>query len=210
MLGYLHKNDLANLVFCKRRHTLVKFELLNQFLANVERRAFRIAEFSVGNTDDALDLVQDAMLKLAEKYAQKPPEQWPPLFYRILQSRIKDYFRRNKIQNRWRVRHSVNGAADLFGQAAENDVIQRVPDPHLPGQDQVLDSQIFTMALKKALQQLPERQRQVFLLRAWEGLDVKQTALAMGCSVGSVKTHYFRALQQLRNALTQFSTVIEL
>ncbi len=171
---------------------------LNRFLASVEKRAFRMAEIAVGDREEALDLVQDAMCKLAEKYAARPSDEWGPLFHRILQSRIRDWYRRSKVRKR------------LFGwlpatSAAETDVAE-VQDQACVEPLRQLESENFGPALIAALQQLPIRQRQVFLLRVWEGLDVKQTAAAVGCAEGSVKTHHFRAIKALRRILSEYDS----
>lgn len=170
---------------------------MEQFLANVERRALRMAELAVGNRDDALDIVQDAMLALVKKYGSKPADDWPALFHRILQNRIRDWYRRQKSRNSlfgWlpQVFDHDSDPADAVQQAAD----KRNLDPaHLSGQDAAMET------LQQALRSLPLRQQQAFLLRSWEGLDIRQTAYAMGCSEGSVKTHYSRALQKLRQEL---------
>jgi RNA polymerase sigma-70 factor, ECF subfamily len=175
-------------------------ESLNQFLANVERRALRIAWFASRNMDEALDLVQEAMMKFAERYARRPEEEWSVLFYRILQNRITDWHRRNLVRKRlfrW------------FGQKeaeeAEGDPLDWFADNKVPGPFQKLQQSETGAALEKAIRTLPLRQRQTFLLRAWEGLDIAQTAKVMGCSEGSVKTHYFRALKALRTVLEEFA-----
>ena len=168
--------------------------MLDRFLQSVQSRAFRIAQIAVGNADDALDLVQDAMFKLVEKYADRQENEWTPLFYRILNSRINDYFRRNKVRNRHR--------SWLSGNEEDNeDPIQTAPDPR--GQTPESESQTDESMekLSEALNELPLRQQQAFLLRAWEGLDVRQTAAAMSCAEGSVKTHYSRAIHSLRESL---------
>ncbi len=170
---------------------------MDAFLASVERRAFCIARAAVGSHDDALDIVQDAMMRLVRRYGEKPAEQWAPLFYRILRNRITDHQRRSTVKRR------------LFGWAAstdeDDDPIERVPDPATPGPERQTQSDDARARLEDALAGLPERQRQVFLLRAVQGLDVKETASAMGCSAGSVKTHYFRAVRALRSALEELS-----
>ncbi len=163
---------------------------LDRFLKDVERRAFRMAQLAVGNQDDALDLVQDAMFKLARRYAARDPQEWGALFYRILQSGIRDAYRRSRVRNRWRVWLNLDDADD--------DPLRNLPDTDNPGPEQRTAHGQTLNALEAALQRLPLRQQQVFLLRVWEGLDIAQTARAMGCTQGSVKTHYSRALHSLR------------
>jgi RNA polymerase sigma-70 factor (ECF subfamily) len=169
---------------------------LNQFLASVELKAFRIAQAGLRHEDDAHDAVQDAMLQLARAYAERPPEEWRPLFYRILENRIRDMQRRRTVRGRVIAWLPFRGDED----DEELDPIAQAPslEPQ-PAQRLELDQAIG--ALEKALGELPRRQQQAFLLRALEGLDVAATALAMGCSQGSVKTHYFRAVQALRAQL---------
>jgi len=170
---------------------------LNAFLASVERRAFRIAQIGLRNPDDALDAVQDAMLQLAKRYAQRPQEEWPPLFYRILQSRIVDCQRRRAVRNR--IMSFFGGQRDAEGDPL--DPIEAAAD--LAGRDpseQVAQSAAM-QALEIALAALPGRQREAFVLRILEGLDVADTAKSMGCSEGSVKTHLSRAVHSLRETL---------
>ncbi|MGB5323831.1 MAG: RNA polymerase sigma factor, partial [Pseudomonadales bacterium] len=164
-------------------------------------RAYRMALVSLRHREDALDAVQDAMMKLVEKYSDKPQEQWAPLFYRILYTRIKDSQRRRVRGGR--LFGSLFGAV-ASGSEDEIDVISQVRDASDPDPLRLADDDKFGDALDSALGQLPERQRQAFLLRAWEGLDVGQTATAMGCGEGSVKTHYSRARQSLQRALGDF------
>jgi len=169
---------------------------LNQFLASVELKAYKIAQAGLRHQDDALDAVQDAMLQLARAYASRPPEEWKPLFYRILENRIRDMQRRRTVRGR------VMAWLPFRRDEDEEDVdpLAQAPSPELaPVARLELDEAMS--ALDGALTELPERQRQAFLLRNLEGLDVAQTAQAMGCSEGSVKTHYFRALQALRQKL---------
>jgi RNA polymerase sigma-70 factor, ECF subfamily len=172
---------------------------LNQFLASVELKAFKIAQASLRHEDDALDAVQDAMLQLARAYADRAPEEWKPLFYRILENRIRDMQRRRTV--RGRVMAWLPFRRD--DEEEEPDPIAQAPSAD-PAPAARLEMDEAMQALESALQLLPERQRQAFLLRNLEGLDVAQTALAMGCSEGSVKTHYFRALQALRARLGEF------
>lgn len=169
---------------------------LDRFLLSVEKRAFGIARIAVRHDDDALDIVQDAMLQLARSYGQHPSEQWRPLFYRILQNRIRDCQRRRKVRAR------VMSWLPLWKSGDEQppDACDSVPDTRpLPMQQLATDEAL--QALELALAALPGRQQQAFMLRIFEGMDVAQTALAMGCAEGSVKTHYSRAVHTLRERL---------
>jgi RNA polymerase sigma-70 factor (ECF subfamily) len=169
---------------------------LNQFLAGVELKAFKIAQAALRHEDDALDAVQDAMLQLVRAYAERPAEEWKPLFYRILENRIRDLQRRRTVRGRVIAWLPFRGDDD----DDEPDPIAQAPSPE-PQPPRRLELDQAVTALEKALGELPRRQQQAFLLRALEGLDVAETAAAMGCSQGSVKTHYFRALQALRAQL---------
>jgi RNA polymerase sigma-70 factor (ECF subfamily) len=138
--------------------------------------------------------VQDAMLKLVENYAGKAEAELGPLFFCILQSRIKDWYRRSSVRNRLRTWLGSNDDDD-------DDGLDQIVDPSARTPDELLAARGGIAALELALAALPLRQQQVFLLRAWEGFDVKQTAQVMGCAEGSVKTHYSRALATLREKL---------
>ncbi len=170
---------------------------LDKFLAEVERRAFRMAQIALRDPDDALDVVQDAMLKLARNYSAKPSAEWRPLFYRILENGIRDQHRRRAVRKKlmaW-----LPGAKDDPDDEAQ-DPLDSVADggPDVPQrlmQDQAMEK------LSGLLRALPARQREAFMLRNFEGLDVAATAQAMGCSEGSVKTHYSRAVHALRDQL---------
>jgi len=167
---------------------------LEQFLATVERRALRLAELATGNREDGLDIVQDTMVKLVQRYSHHEKQEWTPLFYRILQSKIRDWHRRNLVRNRLRVW--------LWGEDDEHsDQLAQFPAAESNDPQSQVQTERTLATLEQALKALPVRQQQVFLLRAWEGLDVAQTAQAMGCSSGSVKTHYARALSKLRAIL---------
>jgi RNA polymerase sigma-70 factor (ECF subfamily) len=174
---------------------------LETFLASVERKAFRIAQIALRHEADALDVVQDAMMQLSTRYASRPAEEWRPLFYRILENRVRDVQRRRSVRNR------VMAYLPWRGEDAEDPVdpidqaVDKAPSP--PAQ---LESDEAMAALERAIAALPARQRQAFLLRNFEGLDVAETAATMKCSQGSVKTHYFRALQALRAKLGEFRT----
>jgi RNA polymerase sigma-70 factor (ECF subfamily) len=165
----------------------------------VERRAFRMAEISTGNPEDALDIVQDAMMTLVRKYADKPSAEWGPLFHRILQSRITDFHRKNNLRSKWRV--WLGGGKDE--EENSTDPIQEVADPTGIAPDAQLNFDEAGDAIERAINALPLRQQQAFMLRAWEGLDVAETARVMECSEGSVKTHYSRAIQSLRKQLEE-------
>ncbi len=177
---------------------LQREQQLNGFLAEVERRALRIAEIAVRDRDEALDLVQDAMIKLARKYADRDAAEWPPLFYRILQNGIRDWHRRQVVRNRVMV---------WFGRANKEDdydPVAAAPDPIGRAPEQELSNAEAMQSLELAVQALPARQREAFMLRTFEGLDVAGTAVAMGCSQGSVKTHYSRAIHSLRDTLGEY------
>jgi RNA polymerase sigma-70 factor (ECF subfamily) len=173
---------------------------LNQFLAGIELKAFRMAQAGLRNEDDALDAVQDAMMHLARAYSERPSQEWKPLFYRILENRIRDMQRRRTVRGRiiaWLPFHGNDEDDDA------PDPIALAPSPEAPPVRR-LEMDEAMQALDAAVAALPNRQRQAFLLRNLEGLDVAQTAAAMGCSEGSVKTHYFRAMQSLRAQLGDF------
>jgi RNA polymerase sigma-70 factor (ECF subfamily) len=184
-----------------QRRSLREEELLDQarelerFLASIERRAFRIARIALRNDEDALDAVQDAMLKLARSYSQRPSAQWPPLFYRILQNRIRDGQRRRQVRNRIFAWMPIFGDDD---QEIEAQDAATADEP--PAVDRLMANEAMAI-LERSVAELPTRQQEAFLLRNFEGLDVAQTASAMGCSEGSVKTHYSRAIHTLREKL---------
>lgn len=170
---------------------------LNQFLAEIERRAFRMAQVALRDPDDALDVVQDAMLKLARNYATRPAAQWRPLFYRILENGIRDLQRRRAVRKRF-MAWLPGTKDDPEGEAP--DPLDAVADAAPAVPEQLMRDQAMEK-LEASLQKLPARQREAFMLRNFEGLDVAETASAMGCSEGSVKTHYSRAVHTLREQL---------
>lgn len=185
----------------KKELNLDSTERLNRFLTDVERRAFRMALIAVRDEDDALDIVQEAMFAFARKYRDRPAGEWPPLFQRVLQSRITDAVRKKAVRDRFRVWF---GFARDNGADGESDPIQGLPDSGTVDQLTMLEHRSFSAALDAALRRLPLRQQQAFLLRFWEGFDVAQTATTMGCSDGSVKSHTSRALHTLRKLLEEF------
>ena len=168
---------------------------IEAFLASVERRAWRVAEIALRDPDEALDAVQDAMLRLVRHYSGKPAEEWPPLFWGILRRRITDLQRRRAVRNRilvWTGRAVTDDDEELPAWEAPD----LGPDPA-----RALASRQAFAAMSAAIRALPRRQQQAFMLRVLEGLDAADTAKAMGCSDGSVKTHLSRAMDALRTQL---------
>ncbi|GAA5786782.1 RNA polymerase sigma factor [Chitiniphilus shinanonensis] len=174
---------------------------LSVFLAEVERRAYRHAFYAVRDEEAALDIVQDTMLRLAERYADRPQEEWPLLFQRILQNAIRDHFRRSKVRNWWVTLFSAFRRDD---DDEGDDPLEWLPDQSGSANPEREREQAQTMALIEAgIARLPTRQREAFLLRYWEEFDVAETAEIMGCSQGSVKTHCSRATQALAEWMRQ-------
>jgi RNA polymerase sigma-70 factor (ECF subfamily) len=176
---------------------------LSDFLAEVERRAYKQAVYAVRNDESALDIVQDAMMKLAEKYGDKPPEELPMLFQRILQNTIRDWFRRTKVRSFWTTLFSNMAPSGEEGDdfdPLETLEAQEGSKAAESAADEVSRGQIMA-AIEKEVEKLPARQREAFMLRYWEEMDVAETAGVMGCSEGSVKTHCSRATHALATAL---------
>ena len=171
---------------------------LNRFLADVERRALRIAEIAVRDRDEALDLVQDAMIKLVRRYSDRSEDELTPLFYRILQNGVRDWHRRAAVRNRVMVWFRRKPEEDN-----DYDLVAAAPDPTGRTPDEELSNSEAMDSLESAVRELPARQREAFMLRTFEGLNVADTAIAMGCSEGSVKTHYSRAVHALRERLEE-------
>ena len=185
-----------------RKKKLASSSELSQFLESVERRAFKQAIFAVREEESALDIVQDSMLKLAEKYGDRPAEEFPMLFQRILQNTIRDFYRRSKVRSMWTSLLSAFTPDDdedydpLETWAADEDAGgTRTPESLL------LQAQTLNL-IDDEIKKLPARQREAFLMRYWEDMDVAETAAAMGCSEGSVKTHCSRATHALASALS--------
>jgi RNA polymerase sigma-70 factor (ECF subfamily) len=175
---------------------------LNQFLASVEKRAFKRSYYHVRDEDAALDIVQDSMMKLAEHYGDKPMDELPMLFQRILSNTTLDWFRRQKTKNAL-----FSNFNEFESQQSQDDFdVLEILAP-LEGHERsesaedTVNSQQIVAEIEIEIQKLPARQREAFLLRYWEELDVAETAAAMGCSEGSVKTHCSRAVQALDKAL---------
>jgi len=173
---------------------------LSDFLAGVERRAFKQAQFAVHDEDAALDIVQDAMMKLAEKYGDKPVEELPMLFQRILQNTIRDYYRRQKVRSTWTTLLSSFSRDDDDSDPLETLQSDDAPNPLGTPTSQLEQAQLLDI-IEKEVEKLPPRQREAFLMRYWEELDIAETAAAMGCTEGSVKTHCSRATHTLAHAL---------
>jgi RNA polymerase sigma-70 factor (ECF subfamily) len=169
---------------------------MDRFLAGIERRAFQAARLAVRDRDDALDIVQDSMLRLVRHYAHAPEAEWPLLFFRILKNRILDHQRRGSVRRR---------VLAFFAPAADPDddydPVAAAPGPASDAPDHQVAMGDAMGALERAVAALPARQREAFLLRTLEGMDVAATAAVMGCSEGSVKTHYSRAVHSLRATL---------
>ena len=181
---------------------LASHDELSRFLAESERRAYKQALFAVHDEHMALDIVQDAMIKLAEKYGGHAREEFPMLFQRILQNTIRDYYRRQKVRSAWSTLMS-----SLIPQHddQEHDALDFLQDKDNPSQprapdEQLEQSQVIAL-IEETLKKLPPRQREAFLLRYWENLDTAETAAIMGCTEGSVKTHCSRATHALAAAL---------
>ena len=181
---------------------MAKPEELSDFLAQVERRAYKQAAYAVRDDHAALDIVQDAMLKLSEKYGTHPPEEFPMLFQRILQNTILDYFRRQKVRNFWVTLFSSFSSG--HEEEEDHDVLETLSPSGDEGSndpsDQVERAQTLKL-IEAAVRKLPQRQREAFMLRYWEDMDVAETAQVMGCSEGSVKTHCSRAVHALAATL---------
>ena len=170
-------------------------------MIETERRAYKKVLFAVRDEHVALDIVQDSMMKLAENYAAKPLEELPPLFQRILQNTTHDYYRRQKTRSLWTTLFSSYTPKDQENESEEYDLLETLSvkkesnfssDPYKQlEQSQLIDS------IERAITILPTRQREAFLLRYWEEMDVTETAAVMGCSEGSVKTHCSRASHTL-------------
>jgi len=176
---------------------------LSAFLAGVERRAFKQALFGVRDEEAALDIVQDAMLRLAQSYGDRAAEELAPLFQRILQNAIRDWYRRQKVRSLWTtLLSSLTPGRDDDSDQDPLETLQEAGDSNREsGPQENLERGQVLEIIEQELSRLPARQREAFLMRYWEELDVAETAKAMGCSEGSVKTHCSRATHALAEAL---------
>jgi len=175
---------------------------LSAFLKGVERRAFKQAVFAVREQEAALDIVQDAMLRLAEKYGDRPSAELPLLFHRIMQNAIRDWFRRQKVRSLWTTLLSSlsPGRDDDDQDPLETIEAAAGSNPEEPPSVQLERAHVLEI-IEQEISRLPERQREAFVMRYWEELDVAETARRMRCSEGSVKTHCSRATHALAAAL---------
>lgn len=175
---------------------------MSDFLASAERRAFKHAAYAVRDDEAALDIVQDAMLRLSQSYGERPAGELPLLFQRILQNAITDHFRRQKVRNLWTTLLSSFGSADDGEERDPLDVLEAsgASGAGESAADEVERAQVMAI-IEAEISRLPARQREAFLMRYWEDMDVAETASAMGCSQGSVKTHCSRATHALARAL---------
>lgn len=175
---------------------------LSDFLKSVEKRAFKRSLYHVRNEESALDIVQDSMMKLVEHYGHKPPDELPMLFQRILSNTTLDWFRRQKTRNAL-----FSNLGDFEGDADDSgfDLLENLDSSDESTQVESAETSTqraqILREIELEIQELPARQREAFLMRYWEELDVAETAAAMGCSEGSVKTHCSRAVQALNKAL---------
>lgn len=175
---------------------------MSDFLASVERRAFKQAVYAVRDDDAALDIVQDAMLKLAERYADKPLAELAPLFQRILQNATHDHFRRQKVRNLWvTLMSALQPRGEDGGDADPLESLTSIDDRQTESAADQVESQQILAIIEAEINRLPTRQREAFIMRYWQDMDVAETAAAMGCSEGSVKTHCSRATHALANAM---------
>jgi RNA polymerase sigma-70 factor (ECF subfamily) len=172
---------------------------MEEFLKSVERRAFHMARMRTGSADVAMDIVQDSMFKLVQKYSNKSCAEWRPLFYRILNSKLTDYYRRKAVRDRVFFWSGQGDSQDDFKDIIENSPGLASETPH-----KMLARQQRIKQIGAALERLPRRQREAFMLRCWEGMSTIETAKSMDCSEGSVKTHYSRAMHSLRDYLKDY------
>ncbi len=175
---------------------------IDDFLARVEKRGYLMAKIATNSSEDALDLLQDTMLAFVQHYTSRNKDQWLALFFRILQNRIRDWYRWNKVRNKCRT-----WFGDSDNEMADNDnkaFIENLPGSRFNEPYESLHGSAFNEALLEALCSLPLRQQQAFMLRTWQGLSGVETAAIMNCSQGSVKTHLFRATKVLREKLEDF------
>lgn len=175
-------------------------QTLEGFLADIERRAFRMAQVSTGDREAALDIVQESMMKLVQSYRDRPADQWRPLYFRILNNCITDWHRRQS--TRWQVFDRWFGGRALEGRDEESaDDMDQFEHSAGDQPERQLLAQLALEDIERAVHTLSKRQQQAFMLRCWEGLSTADTAAAMDCTEGTVKTLYSRAMSSLRQVL---------
>ncbi|WP_349251936.1 RNA polymerase sigma factor [Azoarcus sp. L1K30] len=181
---------------------------LSAFLESVEKRAFKQAVWSLRDDEAALDAVQDAMLKLSVRYAERPADEYPMLFQRILQNVILDAHRRLKVRRFWVSPLSVLKGSDDDA----DDPLETIADERQEAESETphgrFEQRHVLALIEREIERLPARQREAFLMRYWEEMNIAETAEAMGCSEGSVKTHCSRATQTLAAALRAKGVVL--
>lgn len=170
-------------------------ETLDDFLASVERRAYRMAQVATGEREAALDIVQDSMMKLVQHYSDRTAGEWRPLFFRILHNCINDWHRGQR--SRWAVLDRWFGA----GREEDGDPLDQIQSFDGNEPDEQLLAQTTLENIEAAIRTLSPRQQQTFMLRCWEGMSTADTAAAMNCSEGTVKTLYSRAMTAIRECL---------
>ncbi|MHB8455053.1 MAG: RNA polymerase sigma factor [Acidiferrobacterales bacterium] len=180
---------------------------MTAFLSSVERRAYRIAQSALWDHELALDIVQDSMLKLVERYREKPVAEWPALFFTILRNRINDARRQRRIREGFGKIISLFGHSENRESQEEGDLLEFGLGVDLTQSadrpEDILAARRIRDSITAAVRQLPQRQRQVFLLRESQELSVRETSQILGCSEGTVKQHHFRAMQALRHLLAE-------
>jgi RNA polymerase sigma-70 factor (ECF subfamily) len=180
---------------------------LNDFLANVQTKAFHIAYGALWDQETALDVVQESVMRLVEYYRDKPEKDWPALFRTILNSKINDQRRKRMLAQAKRKLLSLTGLG--LADAASDEQMLEAELPSRQHEEGFSDPEAEVTAgelklhIEQALVTLAERQRQVFLLREQLGLSIRETAEALGCSENSIKQHHFRALRALRGLLSE-------
>ena len=187
---------------------LATYKEMADFLAEVERRAYKQAMFAIRDEHQALDNVQDAMFKISEKYSDRPASEFPMLFQRILQNTIRDFYRRQKVRSTW-----TTPISSLIGDGDDDhDPLETLDveneSPYAAAPPKQLERAQTLEIIEKCLGDLPSRQREAFILRYWEEMDVAEAAKAMGCSEGSVKTHCSRATHTLATALKKLGITL--
>lgn len=182
---------------------MANLSAMEKFLVAIEKRGYAVAYSGLGHREDALDAVQDSMFQLVKRYADKTEPEWKALFYRILHNRINDTLRRRKLNNVLFGWLPYRQTEDEKAQS-HDDLFDKVPATPGNSPDSAMEQERQASALQEAVAGLPRRQREAFVLRCWQGFSTSETANSMGCSEGSVKTHYSRAMESLRTTLKEY------